>query len=128
MKKDRAMVIAVLIGLMIVLAMFLAGCSSQYGYIGHTMQTQVQLSGKNFKVVDSVTGISSAIYVLMVFGPLEQNLMDQARRDMIRKANLLGYSKAIVNVTTDVKTTLFYPFFFQKTCYVSGEVVEFIDR
>lgn len=94
------------------------------GYIGHATVTNVELESKNFKVVDSVLGEASAEYIFG-FGPLEQDLFNRARRDMISKADLIGHSKAIVNLTTDFKIHTFFPFWFKKTIYVSGEVIEF---
>jgi len=125
MKEFRK--ITILVGILVISVVFLSGCSTHIGYIPMT-NTDVQLSRSNYKVVDSVTGSATASYALMVFGPLEQNLIGQARREMIKNANLVGYSKAIANVTIDYKITWFYPLFYQKTYYVSGEVIEFTDK
>jgi len=124
MKRMGLPVIAV--SLLLLLGIGSTGCSYHMGYIGHGIVTQVELSKKNFQVIGSVTGESSAGYVFGVFGPSKQNLMDQARRDMISKAKLTGASRAVANITTDLKKTA-YPFYSKITIYVSGDVIEFTE-
>lgn len=102
----------------------LCGCGSTTGSIGHSINTEVNLSQANFKVIASVTGEASATYILGI-GFNQKNLTDQARRDMINKADLIGKSKAIINVTTDTRTRIGL-FTVKKTVFVSGEVIEFI--
>jgi hypothetical protein len=46
---------------------------------------------------------------------------------MLENANLIGGSKAIINLTTESHITLVYPFFFQKTITVSGHIIEFTE-
>jgi hypothetical protein len=104
----------------------ITGCSMTGGYLGHSIQTEVQLSKKNFKVIKSVTGEAKATYFLGVFGPSKANLVDQARRDMIEKAGLVGTSSAVINITTDIKKE-WNPIFNAFTVYVSGEVIEFLE-
>ena len=101
------------------------GCSYHLGYVGHGIMTQVELSKNNYKVIGSVTGEAQATYWFGI-GPSQQNLVDQARRDMIKKANLTGGSKAVINVTSDEKAN-FFIFWHKKTVYVSGEVIEFVS-
>ena len=100
------------------------GCSATSGGIGHSIITEVQLNQNNFKVIKSVTGEASATYFLGVFGPPKGNLLDQARRDMIKQAGLVGTSNAVINVTTDIKLN-WTPLFTTKTAYVAGEIVQF---
>ena len=102
----------------------ITGCSVTSGGIGHSIITEVQLNQNNFKVIKSVTGEASATYFLGVFGPSKGNLLDQARRDMIKQAGLVGTSNAVINVTTDIQVNM-NPIFTTKTAYVSGEVVQF---
>lgn len=104
------------------IGVMLTGCSSTGGYIGHSIQTEVQLSQANFDVIKSVTGEAKADYFFGIGSP-QQDLLAQAKQDMIGKANLKG-SQALVNVTTDTKISGFF-FWFQKTAYVSAEIVQF---
>ena len=101
------------------------GCSTHSGYMGHVTSTQVQLGSNNFVVVGSVSGQAEANYFLKVFGPSDQNPVDQARRDMFNKAELKGKSRAIVNITTDEKYCD-YILGYKRTIYLAGDVVEFV--
>lgn len=105
------------------LAGFVSGCSMTRGNIGHSIITDVQLSEANFKVLGSVTGEASANYILGI-GPSDQDLLSQAKRDMLSRADLVGGAKAIINVTTDIKFNGFI-LWRQRTAYVSAEVIEF---
>ncbi len=105
------------------LAGFVSGCSITRGNIGHSITTDVQLSEANFKVLGSVTGEASANYVFGI-GPSDQDLLSQAKRDLLSRADLIGGAKAIINVTTDIQFTGFFPWR-QRTAYVSAEVIEF---
>ena len=104
------------------IVVIVTGCSTTCGYIGHSIQTEVQLGQANFDVVKSVTGEAQADYYFG-FGPSQQDLFAQAKRDMIGKANLKG-SQALVNITTDIKVSGFI-FWCQKKAYVSAEIVQF---
>ena len=112
------------VGLSLLAILLISGCSGTIGYLGHSINTEVQLSQKNFKVIKSVTGEASASYILGLFGPSKQNLLDQARRDMINKAELVGTSNAVINVTTDIQIN-WNILVIKKTAYVSAEVIQF---
>ena len=99
-----------------------AGCSMTGGSIGHSIQTEVQLGQANFDVIKSVTGEAQADYYFWI-GPSQQDLLSQAKRDMIAKADLKG-SQALINVTTDIKRSGFL-IWSQNKAYVSAEVVQF---
>lgn len=98
-------------------------CSNTMGSVNHQITTTVTLSEANYKVIASVTGKATASNLFGI-SMNNSNLVDQARRDMINKANLIGGSKAIINVTTDVRLQWFF-IGATKTVYVSGEVIEF---
>jgi len=89
--------------------------------------TNVELNKKNFKVLDRVSGTSSATYVFFVGGMKNKALIDMATNDMLSKANLTGGAKALTNTTLDVhKGGL--PFIYQKiTVTVSATVIEFTE-
>ena len=110
-------------GIMVVaMSSLLVGCSLTSGYVDHQIQTQVQLSHANFSVVKSVVGTAEASYVFGI-GPSDQDLIGQAKRDMLNKAQLKG-AQAVINVTTDIKHSWF-GFWSAETAYVPAEVVEF---
>ena len=111
-----------LLGIFVV-SLFSSGCSTHGGFVGHAIMTNVNLECRNFKVISSVSGHSSASYMFGM-GPPEQNLVDRARRDMIKNAKLIGNSRAIINATTDIKYTFIPILLRRKTVYVAGEVVQ----
>jgi len=87
--------------------------------------TEVHLSGNNFKVVDQVSGSSEASYVFAIGGVNKRQLYENAYSTMMKKANLLNGSKAIINVMTEEHYSGFAPFFVRRTITVSAQVVEF---
>lgn len=109
------------------LLLMVSGCTIHDGNIRHAVVTNIELSGNNFKVLDSVTGKASADYIVGI-GPDEQNLFEQARKNMIGNANIIGSSKAIINLTTDVKYKSVLLIWTRKTVYISGDVIEFTER
>ena len=87
--------------------------------------TEVHLSGNNFKVIDQVSGSSELSYVLAIGGMNKRQLYENAYSTMMKKANLLNGSKAIINVMTEEHFSGFAPFFVRRTITVSAQVVEF---
>lgn len=87
--------------------------------------TEVHLSGNNFRVVDQVSGSSEVSYVFAIGGMKKRQLYENAYSTMLKKANLLNGSKAIINVMTEEHVSGFAPFFVKRTITVSGQVIEF---
>jgi hypothetical protein len=87
--------------------------------------THVELSKKNFEVVEKVSGKSTATYVLGIGGLSNKALIENAKSDMLKYVDFLGYSRALINVTTESHISIVYPFFFRRTITVSGYIVEF---
>ncbi len=87
--------------------------------------TEVHLSGNNFKVIDQVSGSSETSYVLAIGGIKKSQLYENAYSTMMKKANLLNGSKAIINVMAEEHVSGFAPFFVRRTITVSAQVVEF---
>ena len=87
--------------------------------------TEVHLSGNNFKVIDQVSGSSETSYVLGFGGMNKRQLYENAYATMLKKANLLNGSKAIINVLTEEHYSGFAPFYLSRTITVSAQVVEF---
>ncbi len=89
--------------------------------------THVELSKKNFKVLERVTGKSSATYYLSVGGMKNKDLINMATADMVAKANLTGTSKALINTTTDVHKGGVCFLYSKITVTVSAQVIEFTE-
>jgi hypothetical protein len=112
---------------LISLTAFLSACGIGATHITNHNQnaTEVHLSGNNFKVIDQVSGSSEVSYVLAIGGSNKRHLYENAYSSMMKKANLLNGSKAIVNVMTEEHFSGFAPFFVRRTLTVSAQVVEF---
>ncbi len=113
--------------MLLFLAVFLSSCGIGTALVTNHNQnaTEVHLSGNNFKVIDQVSGSSEASYVLAIGGMNKRQLYENAYSTMIKKANLLNGSKAIINVITEEHFNGFAPFFVRRTITVSAQVVEF---
>ena len=82
--------------------------------------TEVHLSQNNFKVIEEVSASSETHYVLAIGGMNKRQLFENAYSAMIKKANLLNGSKAIINVMTEQHFSGFLPFYFRRTITVSA--------
>jgi hypothetical protein len=113
--------------LLLLLTAFLSSCGIGTALVTNHNQnaTEVHLSGNNFKVVDQVSGSSETSYVLAIGGINKRQLYENAYSTMMKKANLLNSSKAIINVMTEEHFSGFAPFFVRRTITVSAQVVEF---
>jgi len=109
------------------ITLFLSSCGIGTARIANHNQnaTEVHLSGNNFKVIDQVSGSSEASYVFGFGGMNKRQLYENAYATMLKKANLLNGSKAIINVLTEEHFSGFVPFFVSRTITVSAQVVEF---
>ena len=113
----------------ILVSVLLSGCGMHSAMVSNINSnvTNVELSRKNFKIVDKVSGQSTATYILGIGGLSNKALIEKAKANMLSKAELTGSAKAIVNVTTESHVSIIYPFFFQRTVTVSGHIIEFTD-
>lgn len=112
---------------LLLLTAFLGSCGIGTALVTNHNQnaTEVHLSGNNFKVIDTVSGSSETSYVMAIGGVNKRQLYENAYSMMLKKANLLNGSKAIINVMTEEHLSGFAPFFVRRTITVSAQVVEF---
>lgn len=112
---------------LLLLAAFLSSCGIGSALVTNHNQnaTEVHLSENNFKVIDQISGSSEASYVLAIGGMNKKQLYENAYSTMMKKANLLNGSKAIINVMTEEHFSGFAPFYVRRTITVSAQVVEF---
>ncbi len=113
--------------ILLLLATSLNSCGVGHALVVNHNQnaTEVHLSSNNFKVIDQVSGSSETTYVLAIGGINKKQLYENAYTAMMRKANLLNGSKAIINVMTEEHISGFAPFYVRRTITVSAQVVEF---
>ena len=121
MKKMR------IYSVMLLLAAFVSSCGIGIAPVTNHNQnaTEVHLSGNNFKVVDQVSGSSETSFVLLIGGRNKRQLYENAYSTIMKKANLLNSSKAIINVMTEEHFSGFAPFYVRRMITVSAQVVEF---
>ncbi len=112
---------------LLLLTAFLNSCGVGIALVTNHNQnaTEIHLSQNNFKVIDQVSGSSEASYVLAIGGIKKRQLYENAYSTMMKKANLMNSSKAIINVMTEEHVSGFAPFFIRRTITVSALVVEF---
>ena len=106
-----------------------SSCGANYALIQHLHEnsTQVQLRRNNFRVTDKVSGSAEVEYVLMFGGLNRRQLYENAYADMLRSADLLNSSKALINIVTEEHVGGLPPFYFRRTITVSAMVVEFTE-
>ncbi|MBL0739963.1 DUF6567 family protein [Chryseolinea lacunae] len=109
------------------LTAFLSSCGVGTAVVTNHNQnaTEVHLRENNFKVIDQISGSSEVSYVFAIGGLNKKQLYENAYSTMMKKANLLNGSRAIINVTTEAHFSGFAPFFVRRTITVSAQVVEF---
>jgi len=112
---------------LLLLAASLSSCGISHAFVTNHNQnaTEVHLSENNFKVIDQVSGSSETSYILAIGGMDKRQLYENAYSTMLKKANLLNGSKAIINVMTEEHVNGFAPFFVRRTITVSAQVIEF---
>jgi len=110
------------------IALLLSSCALHSGLTFNTNNnvTNVVLQGNNYKIVQKVQGTASGVSVLGIGGPFRA-IVAKARSEMLKNANLVGHSRAIINETVEVNSKYFV-LFGVKTITVSAYVIEFTDN
>ena len=115
-----------LLSLSIILLLLFTGCGFNHAVMENynSNLTNVELSSKNFIVLDRITGESTATYIFGIGGKSHKALLQDAMTKLYNNANLNGGAKALVNVTyeTHTSTVIIYS---KKTLTASGNVIEF---
>ena len=114
--------------LIVGMALLFSSCSIHNGLTtnANLNTTEVVLSKKNFRVVESVQGQSEAMFVFGIGGLNKNAMVAEARAQMLANANIVGTSRAVVNERVEIKHSLF-PFVRLYTVIVSGHVIEFVE-
>lgn len=126
MKKPFfALVIVGLVSLLL-----FSGCGISSGYLGHSVQTEVELNQNNFKVVKHIQASASANYLFLLIPLTSQDFFAKATEKLHRQAELEGKPRALANVSTNViwKNVVipYIPIWGKKEIIISADVVEFI--
>lgn len=103
------------------------GVGAAYVVNHNANTTDVQLSRKNYKVIDQVSGSSEVNYVLVFGGLKKRQLYANAYAEMVKSAELQIGARALTNVVTEEHVGGVPPFYYTRTITVSGNVIEFTD-
>ena len=87
--------------------------------------TNVILQTNNYRIIQKVKGTATGLTVLG-FGGSFRPLIENARSEMLRNANLIGYSRAVINETVEINYKYFVVIMLT-TINVSAYVIEFTD-
>ena len=112
---------------MIVFVLSLTSCGVHSGltYNTNNTNTEVVLSKKNFKVVQTIKGQATDTKVFG-FGGLKKSVLAEARKNMLEQANLQGTARAVINERVEIHRS--YLFIMQTYAItVTAEVVEFTE-
>jgi len=114
--------------LLIGIAFLLSSCGIHSGLTSNVNnhQTDVILAKKNYTVIDYVKGEATATYVFGLGGISKKSLIQQAKANMLLKADILGGSKAVINETVEIHQS-FFPIVTQYTVTVSAHIIEFTE-
>lgn len=89
-------------------------------------QTDVVLAKKNYKVIGTVSGESTQNYWFGIGGLSKKSLAQSAMSDMYKNADLMGKSRAVINVSVCYKNS-FILIHSKCKAIATGTVIEFID-
>ena len=102
------------------------GISREATSNSNLLQTQVVLEKKNYKVIGTVTGTSKQNYLFGIGGMSKKSMTESAVSDMMKKADLMGGSRAIINVNVQYKSKLILVYN-QVTAIATGTIIEFTE-
>lgn len=121
MKKSLFLVAAVSAGMMTS-----CGISAHLTANRNVVQTNVNLSEKNYRVVGDIQGSAKATYVLGIGGLSQKAIEANATADMLKNAKLNG-SQAIINTSTEVKNRGVAPFYWKRVITTHSQIIEFTE-
>lgn len=115
--------------LLAILAVLISSCGVHYAPVmnRNTNGSTISITQNNFKVVKRVSGQSKATYILGIGGLNNKALIENAKADMLKSAELEGKSRVVIDVITEFHLTKVFPFYYQKTITVSGTLIEFTN-
>ncbi len=106
----------------------MSSCVAATGLVSNNLLTTVELSEANYKVVDKVSGSATVRYILGLGGNKKNALVAQARSNMLRRAELVGGSRAIVNEIVEEKNqAILGTLIVKKTITVNAHIIEFTN-
>ncbi|HOC85958.1 MAG TPA: hypothetical protein PLP79_01020 [Prolixibacteraceae bacterium] len=115
--------------LILLTLLFLSGCGVHTSLVGNLNgnMTNVELTRKNFTVLERISGTSTATYIMGIGGLSNKALIEKAKADMLSRHDLTGGSMAIINLTVEDHVSSFLIFYVKRTVTVSAHLIEFTD-
>lgn len=110
------------------ISLLCTSCGISRSATGNTnlAQTEVVLAKKNYKVIGTVRGESTQNYWFGIGGLSKKSLAQSAMNDMYESAELMGKSRAVINVNVAYKNT-FALIFCKSKAIATGTVIEFTE-
>lgn len=114
-----------IIRVLIIIAMvFIYGCGLHSGY----MANSASLGGANFSYSKmNAKGTSSAEYFLGIGGLDKNNFLNAAKQNLLSN-NPLEANQALVNITINFKTEIYFLIYIKVNCIVAADIVTFINK
>lgn len=115
-----------LFGVFAASTLLLSGCAfhQEATHNVNNLETSVQLSQKNYKVIGTVSGESQQTYVFGIGGMSKKSLTQSALSEMMRNADLKGRARAIINTTVQYKDQGLI-IIYKRKAIATGTVIEF---
>ena len=108
-------------------AVLMVSCgTNKYPFVNAPIETRVNLSQNNYRIVKMVTGQASAKYVFGIGGLSKKALTGNAIADMYKNANLTG-NQQIIDITTSYSKRIIL-IYSDHICTAQGYVIEFLDE
>lgn len=120
----------IIVAVAIVLAtisMSSCGFSREATSNSNVVQTNVVLQKANYKIVGTISAESSQTYVFGIGGLSKKSLGQAAMSDLYKQADMLGKSRAVINVTVSYKSAYYTPIVMITKAIASGTVIEFTE-
>lgn len=108
-------------------AMTSCGFSREATSNNNLVQTEVILQKANYKVIGTISATSSQTYILGFGGLSKKSLGQSAMSDLYKQADMLGKSRAVINVNVSYKNAYYTPLVIKSKAIATGTVIEFTE-
>ena len=109
-------------------ACMLTSCGLNSGLVNQLTlygnNTQVVLQEANYRIIGQVSGTAADSYILGI-GGFKKNLVELAKNDMYRKAEMEGKSRAIINMGLERHKSRILMLYSTHSITVHGTLIEF---
>lgn len=110
-----------LIAFLFLLTFFSSCAASHIGYV----TSSTSLSSPNYNIIKKeITGKATTTYILGIGGINTDNLIEEAKKNMLTQNPLLE-NQSLANISVNFKKTNYLFLYGQTTCTITADVVEF---